>query len=310
MAQPASSVVSTPPQPAGGWQKNFVFTGDSVRLCWREHHAPTVPPARPALLCLPGLTRNGSDFADLAESLGQDWRLIAPDLRGRGESGWARDSLSYVPFTYLRDLSLVLETAAVQHFVVIGSSVGGLLALRLTTAHRAQMAGVVLNDIGPAIEPGGLARLRANVGRGGNWMTWVHAARDLGARNAAIHPDWGLHDWLAFAKRLCRVGTQGRIIFDYDPRIAEPFRLPHGDAGADDWAAFDSLNGLPVLSLRAALSDVFSAATQAEMQRRLPGLTAVTVPGVGHAPTLAEPVAAAALKQFLDGIAASRPEGE
>lgn len=303
MAQPASSAAPAPLQPVAGWRKNYVFTGDSVRLCWREHHAPTVPAGRPALLCLAGLTRNGSDFADLAESLGRDWRLIAPDLRGRGESGWARDSLSYVPFTYLRDLSLVLEAAGVTRFVALGSSMGGLLALRLTTAHRAQMAGVVLNDIGPAIEPAGLARLRANVGRGGNWMTWVHAARDLALRNAAIHPDWGLHDWLAFAKRLCRVGPQGRIIFDYDPRIAEPFRLPHGDAGADDWAAFDSLAGLPVLSLRAELSDVFSAATQGQMQRRLPGLTAVTVPGVGHAPTLAEPVAAAALKRFLDNIA-------
>ena len=75
------------------------------------------------------------------------------------------------------------------------------------------------------------------------------------------------------------------------------------DAGADDWAAFDSLAGLPVLSLRGELSDVFTAATQAEMQRRLPGLTAVTVPRVGHMPTLAEPVAAGALAQFLDGIA-------
>ena len=75
-----------------------------------------------------------------------------------------------------------------------------------------------------------------------------------------------------------------------------------GDAGADDWAAFDSLKGLPVSSLRAELSDVFSAATQVQMQRRLPGLTAVTVPGVGHAPTLMEPVAAAALREFLDDI--------
>ena len=300
MAQPAKPPRSAP---ASGWQKNYVFTGDSVRLCWREHHDPRVPSDRPALLCLAGLTRNGADFAELGDSLGANWRLIAPDLRGRGESGWARDSLTYVSFTYLRDLTLVLEAAGITRFVAIGSSLGGLLALRLTTAHRAQMAGVVLNDIGPAIEPAGMRRLQANVGRGGNWDTWVHAARDLGVRNAGIHPDWGLHDWLAFAKRLCRVGPQGRIIFDYDPRIAEPFRLPHGDAGADDWTAFDTLAGLPVLSLRAELSDVFSAATQVQMQQRLPGLTAVALPCVGHAPTLAEPAAAAALAHFLDTIA-------
>ncbi len=288
--------------PAPGWQKAYVFSGDNVRLCWREHHAPGVPPERPTLLCLAGLTRNGSDFAHLGDSLGGQWRIVAPDLRGRGESGFARDSLSYLPLTYLRDLSLVLDAAGVGRFVAIGSSLGGVLALRLTTAHRAAMAGVVLNDIGPALEPAGLARLRANVGRGGNWLTWVHAARDLAARNAGIYPDWGLHDWLGFAKRLCRITPQGRIIFDYDPRIAEPFRLPHGDAGADDWAAFDSLAGMPVLSLRAALSDVLSAATQGQMAERLPGLAAVTVPRVGHAPTLAEPVAAAALNDFLNRI--------
>uniref|UniRef100_UPI0013DAB2C2 alpha/beta fold hydrolase n=1 Tax=Sandarakinorhabdus rubra TaxID=2672568 RepID=UPI0013DAB2C2 len=266
--------------PATGWQRGFVFSADNVRLCWREHHDVEVSSQAPALLCLPGLTRNGSDFAHLAEPLGRRWRIIAPDLRGRGESGWPRDSLSYVPLTYLRDLSLLLDAAGVSRFVVLGSSLGGLLALRLTTAHRSAMAGVILNDIGPVIEPGGLARLRANVGRGGNWLTWLHAARDLALRNAAIYPDWQLHDWLAFAKRLCRISPQGRIVFDYDPRIAEPFRLPHGDGGADDWAAFDSLKGLPVMSLRAERSDVLSAATQAEMARRLPGLVRVTVPRV------------------------------
>ncbi len=293
---------SAAPAANDGWTRQYLFSPDNVRLCWREHHDPVVPAARPALLCLPGLTRHGGDFAHLGGLLGEQWRIIAPDLRGRGESGFARDSLSYVPLVYLQDLSLLLAAAGVTRFVVIGNSLGGLLALRLTTAHRAAMAGVVLNDIGPAIEPAGLARLRANVGRGGNWETWIHAARDLAARNAAIYPDWGLHDWLGFAKRLCRISPQGRIVFDYDPRIAEPFRLPHGDAGADDWAALHSLKSLPILSLRGELSDVMSDATQAQMAKRVPGLMALTVPRVGHTPTLAEPAAAAALVQFLDAI--------
>lgn len=298
----ATAAASSRLLPAAGWQAGHVWSPDNVRLCWHDHMAPTVPKQRPALLCLPGLTRNGSDFVHLAEQLGTEWRIVAVDLRGRGESGWARDSLSYVSLTYLRDLSLLIDAAGLQRFVVLGSSLGGLLALRLTTAHRAAMAGAILNDIGPVIEPDGMARLRANVGRGGNWPTWVHAARDLAVRNAAIYPDWGLNDWLAFAKRLCRISPQGRIIFDYDPRIAEPFRLPHGDAGADYWAAYDSLAGVPVLSIRAERSDVLSAATQAEMARRLPGLTCLTVPRVGHPPSLTEPAVMAALGGFLEGI--------
>jgi pimeloyl-ACP methyl ester carboxylesterase len=298
----ASAPASFRLSPAAGWQPGHVWSPDNVRLCWHDHHAPGVPEQRPALLCLPGLTRNSRDFGHLAEQLGVDWRIVAVDLRGRGESGWARDSLSYVSLTYLRDLSLLLSGAGITRFVALGSSLGGLLALRLTTAHRADMAGVILNDIGPVIEPDGLARLRANVGRGGNWPTWVHAARDLGVRNAAIYPDWLLQDWLAFAKRLCRISPQGRIVLDHDPRIAEPFRLPHGDAGADDWAAFESLAGLPVLSIRAERSDLLAAATQAEMARRLPGLSCVTVPGIGHPPALTEPVVAAALTEFLGRI--------
>lgn len=290
------------PSPAVGWQPGHVWSSDNVRLCWHDHHAAAVPPARPTLLCLPGLTRNASDFAHFGAMLGADWRIVAPDLRGRGESGWARDSLSYVPLTYLQDLSLLIDAAGIKRFVVLGSSLGGLLALRLTTAHRSTMAGVILNDIGPAIEPAGLARLRANVGRGGNWPTWVHAARDLAVRNAAIYPDWGLQDWLGFAKRLCRISAQGRILFDYDPRIAEPLRLPHGDAGADDWSAFDRLAGLPVLSIRAEQSDLLSAATQAQMLRRLPSLQPATVPRCGHPPSLIEPAAQAAIRSFMAGI--------
>jgi pimeloyl-ACP methyl ester carboxylesterase len=260
------------------------------------------PIDRPALLCLPGLTRNSADFEALAQRLAGQWRVIAVDLRGRGESAWPRDSLTYVPLTYLLDLGLLIEAAGLNHFVVLGSSLGGALALQLTTGHRAAMAGVILNDFGPFVEPAGLARLRANVGRVGNWPTWIHAARDLAQRNAASYPDWQLPDWLAFAKRLCRLSAAGRVVFDYDPRIAEPFRLPHGDAGTDLWLAFESLAGLPVLSLRGANSDLLSSASQAAMQARLPQMRVVEVPGVGHAPVLDEPVAITAIDDLLADV--------
>lgn len=279
--------------------QGWFWSHDNLRLHYREWPGNAAAQGRPVLLCLPGLTRSSSDFEGLAARLDGQWRIVAPDLRGRGESAWPRDSLTYVPLTYLLDLGRLIEAAQINRFVAIGNSVGGQLAMQLTTGHRAAMAGAILNDIGPVLEAEGLARLRANVGRSANWLTWVHAARDLQARNAAIHPDWTLGEWIAHAHRLCRLSSTGRIIFDYDPRIAEPLRLPGADAGVNLWAAFKSLTGLPVLSLRGALSDVFAAETQSQMASRLPDLMVATVPRVGHAPTLTEPAANAAIDRFL-----------
>ena len=285
---------------AAGWTDGWYWSADGLRLHWREMPGPA---DRPTLLCIPGLTRTAADFADLGARLAGRWRVVAVDLRGRGESAWPKDSLTYVPLAYVQDLGRLIEAAGIGRFVVIGSSVGGALAMQLGAAHRDAIAGAVFNDIGPDIETAGLRRLRTNVGRSGNWPTWVHSARDLSVRNADLYPGWTLHDWLELAKRLCRLNPAGRIIFDYDPRIAEAFRLPHGDAGIDLWAALEALAGIPMLSLRGDRSDVLSAATQAEMARRLPEMTVVEVPDVGHAPTLAEPVAVAALDAFLDRIA-------
>jgi pimeloyl-ACP methyl ester carboxylesterase len=277
-----------------------------LRLHYRDWAGPE---QWPALLCLPGLTRSAADFAALAARLAGQWRVVAVDLRGRGESAWPKDSLSYVPLTYRLDIGRLIEAAGLERFVVIGSSVNGLLAMQLRMAHREALAGVVLNDIGPEMAAAGIARLRANVGRGGNWPTFVHAARDLATRNGALYPDWQLADWLGFARRLCRVSPTGRVIFDYDARIAEPFRLPGHDAGADHWAAFEALQGLPVLSVRGALSDVLSAEVQARMQARMPELKTVVVRGVGHAPTLSEPEAVAAIDALLGEVKAQALQG-
>ena len=289
---------------AGSWIDGWFWSRDSLRLHYRDWPARgSAAIERPALLCLPGLTRNAADFAAFADRLDGTWRVVAVDPRGRGESAYARDSLTYVPLSYLLDLRLLLAAARIERFVAIGTGLGGTLAMMMTVGHREAMAGAVLNDAGPVAEAAGTLRLRANVGRAANWPTWLHAARDLAGRNAAIHPHWQIADWLALAKRLCRLTPTGRIGFDYDPRIAEAFRLPGADAGTDLWAAFDGLRGLPVLALRGELSDVTSAATLDAMAARLPGLTAVSVPDVGHAPALDEPQAVAAIDALLDTVA-------
>lgn len=278
----------------------YFWSRDGLRLHYRDFAGPA---DRPTLLCIPGLTRNVRDFEGLTARLAGDWRIVAVSLRGRGESAYAKDPLTYVPLTYLQDLEVLIGELGLTRIVPIGTSLGGLLTMLLSATHPGLLVGAVLNDIGPAIEPRGIERIKSYVGKGGNWPTWMHAARDVAAANAEVYPGYAVADWLRMAKQLCRVTNSGRIVWDYDARIAEPFRLPNAEAGVDLWPAFESLGGTPVLSLRGARSDVFGAATQAEMARRLPTLTAVEVPRVGHAPTLDESAAVEAIEALLRQVA-------
>ena len=276
-----------------GWY----WSADGLRLHYRDHAGPD---GRPVLLCLPGLTRSARDFEGVAAHYGGHWRVICADLRGRGESAYAKDSLSYVPLTYAQDIAALIAAAGIERFVAIGTSLGGIVSMLLAGTSVTRMAGVVLNDIGPVIEANGLARIRANVGRSSTWPTWLHAARELAGRNAGIYPGWATPDWLLFAKRLCRLTPAGRIVFDYDARIADAMQLPGTDL--DLWSAFAALANVPVLSVRGELSDVLTVGTQVEMATRHPGLRIATIHGVGHAPTLDEAESVAAIDLFLAEI--------
>jgi len=290
------SAQSAPAAASGSFADRFWTSRDGLKLHFRDYPGRA---DRPVVLCLPGLTRNARDFAHLAERLCGDWRVICPDLRGRGDSAYAKDSATYNPLQYADDLALLLEQEGIERLVAIGTSLGGLLTMILAMTGPQRIAAAVLNDIGPEVAEAGLERIRGYVGQGRSYPTWMHAARAMEEGQAVAFPDYEIADWLAMAKRCMVVGGNGRIVFDYDMKIAEPLAQPGGETGADLWPGFDALAGCPVLSLRGELSDVFPAKTQAEMTRRHKDCEAVTVPRVGHAPMLDELEAVAAIDRLL-----------
>nr|WP_019517200.1 alpha/beta hydrolase [Sphingomonas sp. Mn802worker] len=278
----------------------YWWSADGLRLHARDYPGDA---RKPVLLCMPGLTRNARDFAALAQQLSPEWRVLAVEFRGRGESGYAKDPMSYVPLTYAQDIAGLVEAAGIDRFVAVGTSLGGIVAMLLAGMMPDRIAGAVLNDIGPEIEPAGLARVRGYVGKSSNHPTWMHAARGLQESSGAVYPDWRIEDWLAMAKRIYRLSSAGRVVLDYDARIAEPFRLPGNEAGPDMWRAFAALSHVPTLIVRGERSDMLSAATAERMAASASHSRLVTVPRVGHVPTLSEPVALAAVEQLLERIA-------
>ena len=155
------------------------------------------------------------------------------------------------------------------------------------------------NAGGPDIEPARLSRIRGYVGRQNAVPTWMHAARAVQEANGAIYPAYELEDWLAMAKRLYRLNSAGRVVLDYDMKIAEPFRVPGNEAGPDMWKALAGLAQVPVLIVRGERSDVLSAATAERMVAALDDAELATTPGVGHSPTLGEPHLAEAIALWL-----------
>ena len=282
------------------YENRYWWSRDEVRLHYRDYPGRE---DRPPILCIAGLTRNARDFEGVAERLAGEWRVIAVDLRGRGDSGYAKDPMTYVPLTYVQDIEALLDELKLDRYVAFGTSLGGVVTMLLASAGKENLAGVLLNDVGPEIDPAGLGRIRSYVGKANTWPTWMHAAHGVHDANADVYPNYEVEDWLAMAKRLYRLNSSGRIVLDYDMKIAEPFRVPGNEAGPDMWQALAALRHVPTLILRGARSDVLSAATAEKMAAGLDRAELVTVPDVGHTPTLTEPEAVAAIDRLLDIVA-------
>jgi pimeloyl-ACP methyl ester carboxylesterase len=251
----------------------------------------------PTILCLHGLTRNSKDFEDLALHLSASYRVICPDLRGRGQSERDPAWQNYHPRTYLSDIAELVDGLEVQRFVVIGTSLGGLLAMLLPGFLPGRVAGAVLNDIGPQVDPVGATRIRSYAGKLPPVRNWEEAVTQLRISFEAAWPGLSDETWARLARRSYREDASGTPVQECDPQVGEAVRA--APPRRDLWPEWAELSGLPVLAIRGALSDFLSAATFVRMQREKPDFVAVTVADRGHIPLLDEPECLAAIDEFL-----------
>jgi pimeloyl-ACP methyl ester carboxylesterase len=255
----------------------------------------------PTLLLMHGLTRNGADFEPLAKHLAGQYRLIAPDQRGRGLSDRDPEPANYRPDVYAADMFALLENLGIPTVTPVGTSMGGLVALVMNAIRPEVFDALVFNDVGPVLDPAGLARIGGYVGPSGPMLSWAQAAERCRAINGDALPYLDDADWLAFAHRACVENADGTIDFDYDPAIAQAFANVDTTAEAPDaWPLWAALVDKPVLVVRGANSDLLSRETFNAMAARHSGpYTSVEVPNAGHAPLLDEPEALAAIVPFV-----------
>ncbi len=282
-----------------GFQEGFFATPDGPRVHFRDY-APTDTLAGPPVLCLHGLTRNVQDFDELAPAIaGLGRRVIVASQRGRGQSDPDPHAERYTPATYVADMFGLLDHLGVERAVFVGTSMGGLMTMIAATQAADRLAGAVINDIGPEIDPAGLERIRGYVGGTGPAASWAEAADRCRSINGVAFP-LETHDafWIQFARKIFREETPDRIVLDYDPAIARTVAEDSGDL-ADLWPLFDALASTPTLIVRGAITDILMASTVEEMRRRKPDLETVTVANVGHAPFMTEPDAWPAVSAFI-----------
>lgn len=288
------------------WSDQYWWSSDGVRLHARVYAGPAGTESAPPILCMPGLARNARDFEALAPHIAQYRKVIVIEFRGRGESAFAKDPMTYVPLTYVQDVVAMLGELGIGRFATIGTSLGGLVAMLLAAALPGRLVGAVLNDVGPELQTAGLERIRDYIGAGGSQPTWMHAARAFSELNAAIYPGYEIHDWLRLTKRTHRLTAEGRIVTDYDKQIAAPLRAPGGgDAAMDLWPVYRALGDVPLLILRGELSDILARSAGEKMVAELPRARLVEVPGVGHAPTMDEVEARAAIDAWVAELPAA-----
>jgi pimeloyl-ACP methyl ester carboxylesterase len=281
------------------WTDRYWNSAEGLRLHYRDYDGPR---DRPPILCIPGLTRNARDFEPVADRYAGEWRVLAVDLRGRGQSEHDPDSSHYAPDYYVADILKLLDQEGIADAVFVGTSLGGICTMLLASTDAERIAGALLNDVGPKVGSAGIEHIATYVGQDVLFTSWEDAEAQLRKRNGALFPNWTDEDWKRFTRRVCREDGKG-VRFDYDMGIADNFRLAKDAERVDAWPWLRAMAGRPVIILRGALSELLTQDTAYRMVEELGGdAELVVIPDVGHAPNLEEPEAVAALDRLLQRV--------
>jgi pimeloyl-ACP methyl ester carboxylesterase len=249
------------------------------------------------LLCLSGLTRNSQDFDAIGWRYGAERRVICPDYRGRGRSAHDPDWRNYRPEIYLDDIRSLLASLNIHRVVVIGTSLGGLLAMGMSVLMPGVLAAAVLNDVGPDLAKDGMIRILDYVGRDRPQPDWESAVATVKTLFPGLAEKNDEAAWRKAAEATFREQADGTFRFNWDVRIVNNLRA--APPIPDLWPLFRALSPRPVLAIRGALSDVLSAGTFERMQLEMPSLEQYTLNGCGHAPALDEPELLDVLDAFI-----------
>lgn len=269
----------------------FCQSADGLKL-----HAKVIGPdngtALP-VLCLPGLTRTTDDFDDIARAIAANpaapRKVVAVDYRGRGLSDYDPDPAKYAVPVELGDVLAIAASLGISRAVLLGTSRGGLISMAMAAAQPQLLAGVILNDIGPALEMGGLMKIKGYIANPPPRQTWDEAARGLKELFGSVFPSLSDADWMAWARRAFREKAGGGLERTYDLKLAHTLDgLDPANPLPQVWELFDKLAGVPLMLIHGALSDLLSRQGVQDMIARRPDIDLVAVADQGHAPLLAD----------------------
>lgn len=264
------------------------------RMAYAEWGDPENPNV---LVCVHGLTRNGRDFDDLARVLASEYRVICPDIVGRGRSDWLRDASGYAVSQYVADMMVLLARLNVGAVHWLGTSLGGLIGMWIASQDDSPITRLVLNDVGPLITAASLQRIGEYVGRAPKFDTYEDAESYVRLVSEPFGP---LSDaqWRHLTEFSLQRGPDGRLQMRYDPGIGEPFRQALNSGDIDLWPLYDRIR-CPTLVVRGAESDLLTRETLQEMATRGPRPQTVEIAGVGHAPMFLDSGQIAIVRDFL-----------